>query len=283
MPSNTNLTVVYRQNGSSNVNVAAKSLNTIQSPIVNFNNYQNLDFKKVSAVVDSLEAINDHPITGDTSLPSVEEIKYRAYGMASSQSRAVTREDYLSLIYNMPPKFGSIKRAAVIQDTNSFKRNLNIYVISEDNSSKLINCNSSLKNNLKTWLSRNKMINDTIDILDAKIVNYGIEFEVISENQSNKFDVLNAAIQALVTKSSTSKYNIGESIRVGDFYKALKDIDGLLDVVNIRIVKKTGTIYSSVDFNINDYTSLDGRLITLPMDYIFEIKYPTLDIVGKVK
>ena len=258
-------------------------MNSISKQIINFKNYQNLDFNKVSSVIDSLEVTNENPITGDISLPTIEEIKYRAYGMLSSQSRAVTREDYLSLIYNMPSKFGSIKRAAVIQDTNSFKRNLNIYTISEDNSGKLTSANQSLKNNLKTWLSGNKMINDTIDILDAKIVNFGIEFEIMAEDESNKFAVLNSAIETLISQTNASKYNIGEPIRTSDFYRSLKNIDGLLDVLNIRIVKKTGSIYSSVDFNMKDYSSLDGRLVTIPMDHIFELKYPTLDIVGKVK
>ena len=234
-------------------------------------------------MVQSLEVVNESPITGDVTLPSIEEIKYRAYGMASSQNRAVTREDYLALIYNMPSKFGSIKRASISQDVNSFKRNLNIFVISENQNGDLINSNATLKNNLKTWLTTNKMINDTIDILDAKIVNVGIEFEIMADDHENKFSVLSQAIQTLNAMASASKYNIGEPIRISDFYRALKNIDGLLDVLNIKLVKKTGRIYSSVDFDMNEYTSLDGRLVTLPMDYIFEIKYPTLDIVGKVK
>ena len=282
-PSNTNLTIIYRKNGASNVNIAANTLTNISQPVVNFNNYQNLVISKADAVVQSLEVVNESPITGDVTLPSIEEIKYRAYGMASSQNRAVTREDYLALIYNMPSKFGSIKRASISQDVNSFKRNLNIFVISENQNGDLINSNATLKNNLKTWLTTNKMINDTIDILDAKIVNVGIEFEIMADDHENKFSVLSQAIQTLNAMASASKYNIGEPIRISDFYRALKNIDGLLDVLNIKLVKKTGRIYSSVDFDMNEYTSLDGRLVTLPMDYIFEIKYPTLDIVGKVK
>jgi hypothetical protein len=283
VPSNTTLTVVYRKNGASNVNIAANTLTSIVRPIVNFEDSQNLVFTKASEVIQSIQVRNPNPISGDVSLPSVEEVKYRAYGMISSQSRAVTREDYLSLIYNMPSKFGAIKRASVVQDVNSFKRNLNIYTISENQNGNLSSPTATLKKNLKTWLSRNKMINDTIDILDAKIVNVGIQFEIMADDHVNKYDILNQAISALASEVSISKYNIGEPIRVSNFYRTLKNIDGLLDVVSIKIVKKVGTDYSSVDFDIKENTSLDGRLVGIPMDHIFEFKFPNLDIVGKVK
>ena len=183
----------------------------------------------------------------------------------------------------MPSKFGAIKRASVVQDVNSFKRNLNIYTISENQNGNLSLPTTTLKNNLKTWLSRNKMINDTIDILDAKIVNVGIQFEIMADDYVNKYDILNQAISALASEVSISKYNIGEPIRVSNFYRTLKNIDGLLDVISIKIVKKVGTDYSSVDFDIKENTSLDGRLVGIPMDHIFEFKFPNLDIVGKVK
>lgn len=282
-PSNTALTILYRKNGRENVNIASNTLTNISNPIVNFDNIQNLIFSRVTEVIESLEVVNREPIVGDVSLPTIEEIKYRTYGMISSQSRAVTREDYLSLIYNMPAKFGSVKRATIAQDINSFKRNLNIYTVSEDSAGNLINSNMTLKNNLKTWITKNKMINDTIDILDAKIVNVGIEFEIMADDFANKFEVLNAAILELSAHVSSAKYNIGESIRVSDLYRKMKNIDGLLDVINVKIVKKTGIIYSSVDFDVAENTSMDGRLVSAPIDHIFEFKYPNLDIVGKVK
>ena len=78
-----------------------------------------------------------------------------------------------------------------------FKRNLNLYVISEDQDGDFIDPPTSLLNNLKTWLNRYKMINDTIDILPAKIVNLKIDFEVLTDLESNRFDVINLCIEKL--------------------------------------------------------------------------------------
>ena len=89
----------------------------------------------------------------------------------ASQNRAVTEQDYKALVYAMPGQYGSVKRCSIYRDSDSFRRNLNLYVVSQDKNSRLTATNNQVKTNLKTWLSQYKMINDTIDILDAKVVN----------------------------------------------------------------------------------------------------------------
>ena len=78
----------------------------------------------------------------------------------------------------MPRKFGSIKRCSIQKDPDSQKRNLNAYVISENTLGKLTPTNDTIKKNLKVWLNNYRMINDTIDILDPFIINFGINFVI---------------------------------------------------------------------------------------------------------
>ena len=282
-PTNTILTVVYRINGPNNVNISAKSLSRSSEEVFDFNEIEALSSVKIRSVISSLEFENENPIVGSSRQDSAEEIKYKAYGMFSSQNRAVTQQDYISLIYNMPPKFGSVKRAAIVQDKNSFKRNLNIYVVSEDQFGNLAFSNDAMKNNLKVWLSDNKMINDTLDILDAKIVNFGLEFTIIADDNYNAYNILTQATNSLKFYFLRAKMNIGEPIRYGDILRVLKNVDGLLDVIDLQIVRKTGSSYSTSIFNIDQMTTADGRMVTSPSDVIFEIKFPDTDIVGTVK
>ena len=181
----------------------------------------------------------------------------------------------------MPSKFGSIKRCAIYQDKDSFRRNLNLFVISENSNGNLVITPSTLKNNLKTWLSNYKMINDTIDILDGKIVNIGIEYEIMVDKEENKFVALEMANRVLSNRFN-QKFDFGEPLMFSDIFQALKNIPFVLDVGNVKIVRRTGPSYSSVDFNINRYTSADGRSIIPPQDFIFEIKLPNSDIRGTV-
>lgn len=282
-PTNTVLTIEYRKNSVNINNIASKALVNVSDTNFAFQNIGALAQTKIASVVGSLEFENEKPIIGSVSAPTVEEIKYRAYGSFSSQNRAVTAEDYKSVVYSLPPKFGAVKRANIVQDKDSFKRNLNLYIISEDENGNLVESTSTLKNNLKTHISNYKMINDTVDILDAKIVNLEINIDIIAEPERNKFEVLQAGIDAIKFENLSAKYDIGEPFRTSDIFRTLKNVDGILDVLSIKVNRKSGSLYSTFSYNIEANTSPDGRLVLAQDDVIFEIKYPDSDIVGTVK
>ena len=229
-----------------------------------------------------MEVENEEPITGDISLPTSDETKQRIYDTFPTQNRAVTQTDYENMCYRMPVKFGSIKRVSVQKDPDSQKRNLNLYVISEDTTGKLVLSNSVIKNNLKTWINQYRMINDTVDILDPFILNFGMEFSVRAQESAEKFTVLDNCIQAL-KKSFERTYFIGESLYISDIYNVLKEVPGVLDVLNARINMKTGGEYSSSSIDVNSNLSGDGSQLIVPNNAILELKFTEVDIVGRIR
>ena len=243
-PTNTSLTIEYRKNSVNINNIGARALVNVSDASYAFANIGQLSPSKVSTVIGSLEFENENPVIGAVSTPTTEEIKYRAYGSFSSQNRAVTAEDYKSVVYSLPPKFGSVKRANIVQDKDSFKRNLNLYIVSEDENGNLTESTDTLKKNLKTYLSNYKMINDTIDIMDARIVNIGLHIDIVAEEQTNKYEVLQKAIDAIKFENLTSKYDISEPFRTSDIFKTLKNFDLLRcnecdhTILKIKINKK---------------------------------------------
>lgn len=281
-PSNTTLTVLYRVNDSDDVNVSANALTNVDTPIWDFEKLSTLNSNTLSGVTNSLEVNNGEPITGDVTLPTTEELKQRIYNVFSSQNRAVTSEDYRSLCYAMPAQYGGIKRINIVRDSSSLRRNLNLYVLSEAADGSLIVTNSTIKQNLKQWLSQGKMISDTIDILDAKIINIGIEFTAIAALDSNKFDVLNDAINKLAGYYA-SKFQIGQPFYVADIYTQLNKMDGIIDVTRVNIVQKSGLNYADTPVDINSLYSADGSYIDCPKNVVFEIKYTGADIKGTIK
>mgnify|MGYP003654400544 CR=1 FL=1 len=282
-PSNTTLTVVYRINTNENVNTAAETITRVGVADLEFTSQEELSDDSMSSVRDSLAVLNEAPITGDVNLISVDEIKERALSNFASQYRAVTKQDYISMAYNIPPKYGKFKRISIELDTDSYnQRNLNYYVISEDSDENLISSNATLKNNLKTWVNQYKMINDTIDVLDAKICNVGLEFIVSPFPGSNKYDLITECNRVLRTAFDRT-FDIGEPIVITDVYQILKGIPDLLDVVNVQFSIKDGSNYADSPIFIYDALSADGRFLIPPSDTIFEIKYPDLDIGGTVQ
>jgi len=281
-PSNTILTIQYRVNDPGDANIASNSLTGITTPIVEFENQGSLNTVKRAAVAGSLEVNNEEPILGDVSLPSAQEIKQRVFSHYATQGRAVTLEDYQAIVYSMPPSFGAIKRCSMQRDFDSFKRNLNLYVISEDNNGFLTTTNSTIKENVKTWLSRYKVINDTIDILNAYVVNFGIEYILVADYEENKFNALTAANARLRNFFANKNYDIGQSLFITDIYKELQKVPNVIDVIDVKIVPKVGGVYSQANFDFNAHLSNDGRYITSERTSIFEIKFPNTDIQGSI-
>ena len=56
-----------------------------------------------------------------------------------------------------------------------------------------------------------------------------------------------------------------------------------MSVSSVKIVNKKGTNYSAVQFSVNDNTSPDGSSIVIPKNAIAELKFPSVDITGKIK
>jgi len=281
-PANTTLTITYRTTNPTNSNVAVGSLNSVSTVLFDFEDRSSLSGLNVQAVIDSAEVSNETPIVGSVAEPSTSEIKRRIFDTFPTQNRAVTQSDYENLAYRMPGKYGSLKRVCIQKDQDSLKRNLNMYVISEDSFGMLTKTNATIKNNLKTWLEQYRMINDTVDILDPHIIDIGIDFVIKTAPGANRTDTLNAGILALTAKYEESFF-IAESMSISSIYSTLSQVEGVLDVVTVKLHNKLGGSYSSVAFNVQKNLSPDGSSLVAPANAIFQIKYPSVDIRGKVR
>ena len=281
-PVNTTLTVRYRVNSVENVNAPVATLTNVRDAAFSFKGVRQLNSQTLNQVRESLEIFNPEPIVGDVTEPTSEELRIRTKDSFATQNRAVTKKDYESMVYSMPNKYGAIKRCKITRDPDSFKRNLNLYILSEDSGGKLTLANQTLKQNLKVWLNSVKMINDTIDIIDGKIVNLSIDFKIISDADKNKYDVLDSCINALKNKFEQPLL-IGEPFYITDVYSCLNEVPGVVDTESVKIGIKNGLSYSDTRFNLETQKSADGRYIKAPDNVAFEIKIPNQDIKGTVK
>jgi hypothetical protein len=283
VPSDTVLTITYRVTNPTNSNYSVGSINSVASVSADFNDRAALNQSTIQEVINSFEVSNEEPIVGDVTNPTPDEIKRRIYDTFPTQNRAVTQADYENMIYRMPPKYGSVKRCSVQRDPDSRRRNLNVYIISEDRNGNFTQSNSTIKNNLKTWMNNYRMLSDTIDVLDAYIINFGIEFVVQPKKDTDKFTLVDTCIQKLVTEFNQTKYFIGEPISISDIYTKLSEVEGVKSVSSVVIKNKKGDNYSSVSFDINDNTSPDGSSVVIPKNAVAELKFPSVDITGKIR
>ena len=285
-PANTTLTVLYRSTPPGSVNASAGTVTSVVKRRIRYPDLINgivFDSSRLAGVNASLEVSNLEPIVGEVSFPTTTELKARILGHFATQNRAVTKQDYISLIYSMPPQFGGIRRAQIVQDPDSFKRNLNVYVISEDARGRLTAANSVIKTNLKSWIQKHKMINDTLDILNAYILNIEVDFTAIADRGVNRYDVHRTAISLLSSFFSVKKYDIGENFYISDIFSILRSSPGILDVVDVKVSAKNQIGYSAAPIDIDSRLDPDGRYIDIPKNVIVEVKYPDQDIVGTIR
>lgn len=280
-PINTTITVKYRYNPTQ---VSAQPDTITGKKLVNldFRNRQALLQSTIQTVFSSIEVTNEEAITANNTTLTNEEFKDLILSNYHSQNRIVTQKDYESACYTMPSKFGSIKRARAFKDPNSLKNNINLYVVSNDANDKFMKTTSTTKSNLKKWLNKNRPLTDSVDIMDAKIINFGVEFSIIADDSiDDPTSILNKCVAQLKFYFGL-KSQIGQPISYTDILRELRKIKGLLDVKNLQITNITATGYSSVKYDVKKNTTADERFVLIPNNAVYEIKNPDVDIKGTI-
>ena len=278
-PADTTLRIIYGANTQQNVSVGIGQLNQVFENIMEFPNTTNAVGAAFDAVKNSLEPSNDEIISNNTLEPTTEEMKYRAYACHAAQNRAVTKNDYEAFCYKMPPNLGSIKRVTVFNDPSGTNRRLALYVLSENNNGEFVTTNSTIKKNLKFWLQKNKMLNDGIDIFDAKIINFSVSYEAVIDPTLNSLSVL-ADVDSRLRDLFSVKRHIGENIYKNEIYTTINKTIGVVDTVIVNIKIENGVDYSPLSIDIDHLLSKDGSYINTPKNCVLELKFLDRDIKG---
>ena len=286
-PSNTTLTVRYLTGGGVTSNIAANTLTKISPESIKFNLFSLID-NTANYIFSSVSVNNPLAASGGNSGDTLEEIRQNTLALVASQKRSVTADDYLIRALSMPSDYGTVSKSYIEQpkltdNQVSTIETLNLYVLSLNSEGKLDYANTTLKNNLRTYLSQYRMIGDNIEIRDAYIINIGVNFEIIVLPEYNNNEVLLACITALQTYFNLDNWQLNQPIFLRDLYILLDKIKGVQTVKNISIANKVGTStgYSQYAYDIEGATQ--NQTIYPSLDpSIFEIRYPNSDIKGKV-
>jgi hypothetical protein len=315
-PANTELTIDYYIGGGATSNVASNTLNTIS--LVKYtetSEYLNQSERSVlEGIKNSLKVNNPEPARGGKGSESDEEIRLKGLSSFPAQLRAVTRDDYVVRAYSMPSKFGSVAKAFVtkdgILDTNSqldvIKNNetendvtpesinrvygeinnpfaINMYILSYDADKKLTEPNDLVFKNLTNYISQYRMLTDGINITNAFVINIGIYFEISVLHNFNQKEVLDTCLVELTDYFEIDNWQISQPIELSSIEIMISKINGVRTVGSMRVVNLTSNDgnYSANEYDIEAATI--NKILYPSMDpSIFEVKFPSRDIVGRV-
>ena len=288
-PSNTTLTVRYLVGGGVSSNVDSNTLNAL----VNTNNASfinnNLNATTSNYIFGTLAVNNPEAASGGADGDTLEEIRQNSLVTFQSQLRNVTQADYLVRSLSMPSNYGSIAKAYTeavkienleVGETPSV---LDLYVLGYNANNTLTTVSNTVKNNLKTYLYEYRIINDSVRIRDAYVINIGVNFDIIVLPNINSSEVLINCINALRLYFNTEKWSINQPIILKDLYIELSKVQGVQTIKEIQITNKSGIIdgYSQYAYDIEG-ANQNGTIYPSLDPSIFEIKYPNSDIQGRI-
>ena len=289
VPPNSTIFVRYRIGGGNLSNVGSNVLTDVS----------NVDAQIVGTnpairqqVVASLRATNPIPAIGGNALPTVNELKKYIAANYASQNRCVTIEDYIARSYQMPGKFGSPFKVYGTVEDNKVK----LYVLTREASGRLITSSTSdIKTNLLRYLTPFRMINDFVEINDAKVVNVQIESDLFVDKSYNINEVKANAIQVIQDFMDVDNWEMNENIYISQIIDQLREVPGVINVVDIRFYNMESGGYSdTVHFQATgdrlllptggfrtriDY--IDNTILGTPLS-MFEVKFPDRDILVRV-
>jgi hypothetical protein len=282
-PSNTTLTVRYYNGGGVGSNVLSNTITNINKGTIQFIN-GNLDPVTANYVFNSVATNNPIAASGGQDGDTLEEIRQNSISNFSTQLRNVTSDDYLVRTLSMPSRYGSITKAWTQKPTaGDANVTLDIYVLSSDINGKLTTASETIKQNLKTYLNQYRMIGDSLTIKDAYILNFAVDFEIVTYPNFNNNAVLQTCIQTLQLYFNINRWQINQPIIVPDLYVLLDALDGVQTVKKVTITNKAGynSGYSEYAYDMNG-ANQNGTIFPSLDPSIFELKYPNTDIKGRV-
>ena len=288
-PSNTVLTVRFLTGGGLGSNVASGTLTSFDAANITFVNPNIANSNIADIIFQSVATNNLMAADGGQAADSIDEIRQNALGNFQSQLRTVTQQDYMIRALSMPANIGTIAKA-YIQPTKVAEYQLgelptilDMYVLSYDSNKYLRTASQTLKQNLKTYLSEYRMINDSIKIKDAYIINIICEFDIIVLPNFNNNEVISLCITSLAEYFNINNWNINQPIMLKELSILLDKVEGVQTVQDVTINNLAGEAlgYSKFSYDITAAT-IKGVIYPSIDPMVFEVKNPTQDIKGRV-
>lgn len=280
---NTTLFIQYRVGGGNSTNVGVGVINQVGSIdfVVNGPN-ENIN----RSVKQSLTVNNVTAAVGGSNPPTTEEVRNMVSFNFAAQKRAVTVNDYKSIIETMPGRFGAPGKVSITEKNNKVV----VQILSYESAGKLTQvASNNLKTNLATYLSRYRMINDYIVIDSAKVIDLEFDISIVVESDRGQSEIVGLAINQVSEYMNPNNRDLGGSVNISEIRKRIQNLAGILSVPEIRVFNKVGGKYSSsetsqkyLDPVTREIQLIDDTIFAEP-DQVYQVRFDNADIKIRTK
>ena len=280
---NSTLFIQYRVGGGLNTNLGTNIINQVGT--VSF--YVNGPSDNINtAVINSLRCNNVTAAIGGANMPTLEEVRNYVSFNFSAQKRAVTVQDYESIIRTMPAQYGAPAKVSITENDNKIL----IQILSYDSSGKLTNIvSNTLRQNIATYLSNYRMMNDYISIFSAEVIDLSVDVSIVLDSAQNSGQVITSVIDKIATYFNPQTRELGQNVYLSELRSIIQNTNGVLTVATIDVFNEVGGQYSSAetsmeysDAETKQIGSVDDTIFAQP-NQVYQIRFPNKDIRVSVK
>jgi hypothetical protein len=280
-PRATTISALYRSGGGISHNVDAGSIRNTKTLITQFS--ESVSPALVASIRSTFDVNNPSQAAGGESALTVDELKELVPAYRNAQSRIVTKDDLIARIYTMPSNFGRVYRVGVRSNENNPLATV-VAIISRDSNGRLTQSPDTLKKNLATFINQYRLISDGVDIVDARVINFYLRYSISVDITSNKSMVTQEVSNRIKDYFSIKNFQIDQPIIVSEITSLILGTQGIISLADLQILNRSGVVdgrgYSDVQFDFISNTA-KGVVFGQPGS-IFELRYPTSDIIGVV-
>ena len=279
---NTTLFVQYRIGGGLSSNIGINTINQIGTVSFAVNGPSETVNK---SVINSLQCNNVTAAIGGANQPTLEDVRNMVSFNFAAQNRAVTVNDYNSILRTMPAQFGAPAKVAITEENNKIR----IKMLSYDANGSLTNVvSNTLKQNVANYLSNYRMINDYISIEAAETIDLAVTVDVVLDNSQNQGAIVAKTIQIVGDFFNPLVRDLGQNVNISELRRLIQAENGIVSISDISFFNQVGGQYSSSQTSM-PYSDPVTRQIQPTADTIFatptqiyQIRYPNKDINVRV-
>ena len=133
------------------------------------------------------------------------------------------------------------------------------------------------------------MINDYIDITSGEVVDMGLEIDLIIDKNQIPTDIIRESVTTATDFFDINRRKMGDPLFVGDLIRQIGQVNGVVNVVDIRVYGKTGGSYSSSEVTQTYKNTVTKEIqqfdmsVFMKSNQIFQIRFPGQDIKVRTK
>jgi hypothetical protein len=279
---NTTLFVQYRIGGGLASNIGINTINQIGTVSFAVNGPSETVNK---SVINSLQCNNVTAAIGGANPPTTDDVRNMVSFNFAAQNRAVTVNDYNSIIRTMPAQFGAPAKVAITEENNKIR----IKMLSYDTNGSLTNVvSNTLKQNVATYLSNYRMINDYISIEAAETIDLAVTVDVVLDNSQNQGSIVAKTIQIVTDFFNPLVRELGQNVNISELRRLIQAENGIVSISGIAFFNQVGGQYSSSQTSM-PYSDPVTRQIQPTADTLFatptqiyQVRYTNSDINVRV-